>query len=75
MMGIPHNHSAAIDKSLCPYRKSEHDEMDIHNPSVHDKLPGKNCIKCTCDNCGVQKYQKQVMKENITLIRALQRVS
>ena len=49
--------------------------MDIHNPSVRDKLPGKNCIKHTCDNCRVQKYQEQVMKENITLIRALQRVS
>ena len=49
--------------------------MDIHNPSVCDELPGKNCIKCTCDNCSVQKYQEQVMKENITLIRALQRVS
>ena len=49
--------------------------MDIHNPSVRDELPGKNCIKLTCDNCDVQKYQEQVMKENITLIRALQRVS
>ena len=75
MKGIPRNHSAAIDKSLYPYRKSEPDEMDIHNPSVHDELPGKNCIKHTCDNCDVQTYQEQVMKENITLIRALQRVS
>ena len=75
MKGIPRNHSAAIDKSLCPYRKSKPDEMDIHSPSVHDELPGKNCIKHICDNCGVQKYQEQVMKENITLIRALQRVS
>ena len=75
MKGILRNHSAAIDKSLCPYRKSEPDEMDIRNPSVHDKLPGKNCIERTCDNCCVQKYQEQVMKENITLIRALQRVS
>ena len=36
---------------------------------------GKKCIKHTCDSCGVQKYQEQVMKENITLIRTLQRVS
>ena len=49
--------------------------MDIHNPSVCDELPGKNCIKHTYDNFGVQRYQEQVMKENITLIRALQRVS
>ena len=75
MKGIPRNHSAAIDKSLCPYRRTEPDEMDIHNPYVCDELPGKKCIERTCDNCGVQKYQEQVMKENITLIRTLQRVS
>ena len=53
MKGIPRNHSAAIDKSLCPYRKSKPDEIYICNPSVRDELPGKNCIKRTCDNCGV----------------------
>ena len=66
--GIPHNHSAATDKSLCPYRRNEPDDMDICNPYVRDELPGKNCIRRTCDNCGIEKYQEQVMKENITLI-------
>ena len=75
MKGIPRNHSAVIEKSLCPYRRTEPDEMDIHNHYVHEELPGKKCIKWTCDNCGVQKHQEQVMKENITLIRTLQRVS
>ena len=73
--GIPCNHSAAIDKSLCLYRRNEPDDMDICNPYVCDELPGKNCIKRTCDNCSIEKYQEQVMKENITLIQTLKRVS
>ena len=37
--GIPRNHLCCIEKTLCPLRNKQYDEMDIHNPVVHHKFP------------------------------------
>ena len=73
--GIPRNHAASIEKTLCPFRRDLTDEMDIRNFVVRDELPGKKCVQRSCPNCGVKPYQLQIIEENREKIRKLKQVT
>ena len=55
--GIPRSHSCCIEKTLCPFRNKQCDEMDICNPVVHHEFPSRKCVECKCQDCGLEKYQ------------------
>ena len=74
LKGIPRNHSACIEKTLCKFRTEECNEDNIRNPCVHNEFPPKKCVQRICPKCGVQNYQEAIFSTNIVKIRQLTNV-
>ena len=45
LKGIPRNHSACIEKTLCKFRTEECNEDNICNPCVRNEFPPKKCVQ------------------------------
>ena len=74
IQGIPLNHSASIEKMWCAFRLERTDGMDIRNERMRDELPKRSCVSGTCTECGVVKYQVEVLQLNRERIRELEKV-
>ena len=74
--GIPKNHAAAIEITWCRFQQGEDDsESDEEDYKYHDvEIPRKDCIQHTYKKCGVGKFEKQLIADNIQLIRKLKNV-
>ena len=72
--GIPRNHSACIEKTLCNFRSEQGNKDDVRNPKLRNEFPAKKCVKRMCPKCGIRNYQDSIFSMNAVKIRQLTRI-
>ena len=80
--GIPKNHAASIEVTWCQFRapctnsddEDEDEDVILKRDAQKQEFPSKACVERKCKNCGVSKFEVDIMQKNRQLIKQLKNV-